>query len=97
MKTKLQALSNWVHNLTDWRPIKSAAAFGLLLASIIAGLTYASYTSYHLGHEHGLRQGQCELGCAFLDMDYAFYDADWNCWCQSNPNAYYAVPVRRNF
>mgnify|MGYP003670756917 FL=1 len=97
MKTKLQALSNWIRWLTDWRPVKRAAATSLLLVSILAGLTYASHTSYKIGQEHGLRQGQCELGCAFLDMEYAFYDESWACWCQSSPNSYYTVPVRRNF
>ena len=97
MKAKLQALSDWVRNLTDWRPVLRVAASGLFVASVIAGIAYASYTSYHIGHEHGTRQGQCQIGCAFLDMEYAFYDAEGDCWCQSDPNAYYVVPVRRNF
>lgn len=97
MKARLRALANWARNLADRPRLIRAAATGILITSIVGGIGYASYASYKNGHEHGLRQGQCELGCAFLDMDYAFYDADWDCWCQSSPNSYYTVPVRRNF
>lgn len=97
MKARLQALANWVRSLTERPRLIRAAATGILITSIVGGIGYASYSSYKTGHEHGLRQGQCELGCAFLDMDYAFYDADWDCWCQSSPNSYYTVPVRRKF
>ena len=97
MKEKFRDMRARVKYMANWRKVWRWISFVLLIASIVGGIGYASYSSYHNGYDHGQREGQCQLGCAFLGMDYAFYDAELDCWCQAGPNSYYAVPVQKSF
>tara|TARA_R100000008_G_scaffold78371_1_gene59336 strand:- start:374 stop:685 length:312 start_codon:yes stop_codon:yes gene_type:complete len=103
MKKKVKKISKKVRHLIDWfknrnwRKAYRIASYVLFVVAMVGSICYTSIVSYDMGEEHGRRVGQCEVGCAVLDMEYSFYDEDDTCWCAAGPNAYYAVPLRKDF
>ena len=96
IKTKIIKAYRWVKT-RNWRRMFRYVSVILFSALLLASYLYVGFTSYDRGHAQGQRAGQCQVGCAFLEMDYEFFDEDGTCWCASGTNAYYAIPLQKEY
>lgn len=80
-----------------WRKIGRLSALGLVMSILVAAIAYCAYSSYEHGYDKGRRDGQCEVGCALMDMEFAYQDEDAACWCSPGPGAYYQIPLKKEY
>ena len=80
-----------------WRKIGRFCALGLAISALVAAIGYCAYSSYEYGYDKGRRDGQCEVGCALMDMDFAYQDEDAACRCSPHPGAYYQIPLKKEY
>ena len=96
IKQMIFGVFGWIRRL-PWRAFWKWTSIVLLIVSVVGSAVYLGFSSYDKGYEHGKREGQCQVGCAFLEMEYEYYDDEGRCWCASGTNARYAVPLKKDF
>ena len=96
MKQAFERIKQFFVDL-PWRRMYRISSVVVFVTTVIGAIAFSAYRSYNIGHKEGLRTGQCQVGCALMDMEYSFHDEEGSCWCANGPGSYFQIPVRKEF